>query len=240
MKKKGICLGALLLTAVMGLTACGGGETSVEYNEFDAEAYVDGLIKNNYLGQYDPDYLEAVGLTEEQAQLVYEDSIQAEVHFFLNNLYRIEYPTDKYEEEVGDLYREIYSHTKYDIVSATQQEDGSFSVKVNVEPINIVQLVDGDWDKSMEDFYEKYPSADVNKMNDEQYEKYDNAWARQVMKLYEEKMPEIGNMTERSVVVEVEKNDEGYYGITTESFQALDDLIIDYTNGIGREEGEAS
>lgn len=231
MKKKSK-LTALSLALVLLLTACMG--KSGVMTKQDAEIYVDGLIKENYLGQYEEGYLELVEITEAEAEAVYENGLETEVSFFVY-LYDIQDPSEELQEELKELYREIYSHTRYEVVSAALQDDGSFSVKVNVEPIDIVQLVSADWDKNMKDFYEEYPSDKLNAMNDKEYEKYEQAWARQVVDLYLEKMPEIGNMTVRSLVVQIERDEGGHYSITDESFQQLNDLIIDYTDTAGTE-----
>lgn len=231
MKKKSK-LTALSLALVLLLTACMG--KSGVMTKQDAEIYVDGLIKENYLGQYEEGYLELVEITEAEAEAVYENGLETEVSFFVY-LYDIQDPSEELQEELKELYREIYSHTRYEVVSAALQDDGSFSVKVNVEPIDIVQLVSADWDKNMKDFYEEYPADRINAMNDKEYEKYEDAWARQVVDLYLEKMPEIGNMTVRSVVVQIEPDEGGHYSITDESFQQLNDLIIDYTDTAGTE-----
>ncbi len=235
MEMKMRCI-ALALALALPLSGCGRGSSSdagQAITEFDAEMYVDGFLKENYLGEFDPDYLALVGSTEEDAKLVYEDSIDSEVNFFLYNLYNIEYPTEEYRKELGELYKEIYAHTKYTITSVDELEDGTFAVKVDVEPIDIVQQVDSDWDKSMKEFFEEYPTEVVNAMDDEAYEEFDKAWADQLMKLYKEKLPEIGNLTAKSVVVQIQQSQTGAYSVTAESFRQLDDAIIDYTDNAG-------
>ena len=231
MKQRLMALG-MALTLALGVTGCKGaaGGLAGGVSKFDARVYVDGFIKQNYLGKYDSDYLELVGATAQEAERVYQDSIDNEVNFFLSYLYDIEYPTSEYVERVRELYREIYSHTKYTIVSVDELSDGSFAVKVDVEPIDIVQQVESDWDKNMEEFFEQYSAEVVNAMDDEEYKDFDKAWADKLLELYQNKLPEIGNMTARSVVVQIQQGENGVYEVEAESFQRLDDLIIDYTD----------
>lgn len=232
MKQRWIALGMALVLA-LPLAGCKGGTVGGGVTEFDAEVFVDGFIKQNYLGEYDPDYLELVGVTAEEAQDAYNDGIDNEVNFFLYYLYNIEYPSEEYITQLRQLYKEIYSHTKYTIVSVDALSDGSFAVKVDVEPIDIVQQVDSDWDKNMEEFFEQYPAEVVNAMDDEEYRDYDKAWADKMLELYNNKLPEIGNMTARSVVVQIQRGQNGAYTVEAESFRELDDLIIDYTDSAG-------
>ena len=60
MRRPGKRGGALLLALalLLGLTACGGEASETKgFTAHDAEVYVDGLIKENYLGQADEEYL---------------------------------------------------------------------------------------------------------------------------------------------------------------------------------------
>ena len=69
----------------------------------------------------------------------------------------------------------------------------------------------------------------INAMSDAEYEKMDQEWAQLILELVREKMPEIGNQTSQSIVVQVEKNEDGYYSIVSDDFSKLHDLILDYS-----------
>ncbi len=223
---------ALALAAVLALTvsACGGNGPGV--SKFDAKTYVDGLLRENYLGEFTPEYLELVGIDEETALQTYEMGISNAVIFFIN-LYEIEYPEEELYEELTELYKEIYSHAKFEVADAVEMEDGSFSVQVTVEPIDIVQLADTDWDKTISPFYEDYPMETQYAMTTEEYQAMDREYAQLVLKLYKEKLEETGNMTAKTVLVAVVKGENGAYTISPDDFSKLDELIIDYTDNVG-------
>lgn len=228
MKKLTRRISALALALGLGLTlaACGGSGLS----KFDAVAYVDGLLKETYLGEFDKGFMELVGITEAEAQDTYENCLEVETqHFMSEYMYAIEYPTDELIQEIQDMYAEIYSHAKFEVVSAAEQDDGSFSVKVNVEPIDIYQLAEADWETTMAPFFEKYPPEVQDNMTDAEYEAMDQEWARMIVDLYKEKLPETGNLPVQSIVVQLEKDEDGYYSITDQDFSNLDALIIDYS-----------
>lgn len=229
---KKLALTAMALTLLLSLGSCGGKTGGL--TKFDAKTYVDGLLRENYLGETTKEYMELVGINEEEVQETYEAGIASEVNFFLN-MYNIEYPDDALYEELTELYKKIYSHAKFTVNDAAVMDDGSFVVTVEVEPIDIVQLVDTDWDKEMADFYEKYPMEVQNAMTEAEYQAMDKEYARLVLELYQEKLTVIGNMTSKTLAVEIKKDDEGYYGISDEYFASLDELIIDYTNNVGAE-----
>ncbi|MCI9264669.1 MAG: hypothetical protein HFF06_08860 [Oscillospiraceae bacterium] len=226
---------ALLLTAglCLSLAACGGNKTQDQegrsFTTHDAEVYIDGLLRENFLGEADQEYLELVGIHEDDVEKVYESALEMDVDYFFS-LYDIDHPTDELREEVQELYKEIYTHIKYEIVSAAQQEDGSFSVKVDMYPIDIVQTVSEASDTALADFYEEYPVDKINAMNDREFEAMDREWSRLIVDLYQDTLKEIGNMTVRSLSVLIEENDEGRYVLKTEDFDRLSELVIDYSN----------
>ena len=227
--KRGAILG-LTLCLCLSLAACGGGEGDTKgFTTHDAEVYVDGLIQENYLGQAPEEYLELVDISMEDVETLYENALDMDTEYFFF-MYDIDDHTDELHQEVKDLYREIYKSAKYEIVSAAQQEDGSFSVKVTVYPIDIAQTVSETLNDATKEFYKKYPQNEVNTMGEKEYAEMGEEWARMILDLYQEALKEIGNMTERSVSVQIEQDSEGLYTINSEDFARLDALIIDYTN----------
>lgn len=229
--KRSMKAAALVLALSLGLTACGKSSTG-GITKFDAKAYVDGLLRENYYGELTEEYAEIVGITGEEAQATYEAGIQTEVNYFIE-MYAIEYPEEELYNELTELYKEIYKHAKFEVLDAAEMADGSFSVQVNVEPIDIVQLADTDWDKTITPFYEKYPQDVQNAMTQAEYEDLDREYAKLVLDLYKDKLDEIGNMTVKTTLVQIKQDDDGYYTITDEDFMKLDELIIDYTDNVG-------
>lgn len=224
--RRGIKTGAAALALALSLAAC---STPTEVSDFKAEVYVKGVLNELYLGQFDPEYLELVGIDEEQAQRAYEDGLDQEAAYFIA-IYSIQYPTDELREDLAELYKEIYQHTKFEVVSAAEQEDGSYSVKVNIQPIDIVQQVENDraTEKAYKAFGEKYPVEELNAMDKEEYERVDREYAEMILELYQDKLPEIGNQAETAVTIQLEKNKDGFYAIPAEDFTRLNDVIIDY------------
>jgi len=218
---------AAALVLALSLSACG--SKGAEPTAFDAKLYMDGLFKKLYLGQFEQDYLDLFGIDQQQAEADYESSLQQEANYFIQR-YGVEYPDDEYFDAVTELYRQVYQHTSYEIVSAAQQEDGSWSVKLTVEPIDIVHLVceDEDTADAIKAFAEKYPTDVLNGLDDEEYEEVDGEYADLILKLFQDQLPETGNLAPVSLTVQLEKNADGLYAITSKDFTALNEAVLDY------------
>ncbi len=221
---KRVCALALALGLSVCLASCG--EKSGLSKE-DAAVYVQGVIEENYLGTCSKEYMDLVGIGYGDVDAAYEASIQAEVSYFIYN-YSIEHPTDELREELTELYEDIYKQIKFEVVSAAEQDDGSFSVKVSVDPLNIAHLAEEKLDEALEPFYEKYTAADVENMSDEEYEAVDQEWAGIILDAFQTSLPEMGYLETQSVSVQLEKDEDGYYAITDDDFRRLDALVIDY------------
>lgn len=213
---------ALALGLTLALSACNQGIST-----FDAKVYMEGMLKQTYLGEFDEGYLTLVDSNEDEAQGIYENTLDVESQFFCY-FYDIYYPSDTQMEQIKDLYGRIYAHTKFEVVSAAKQDDGSFSVKLSIEPINIVKLAEAKLEEALEPFYTKYENADIDNMTDEEYEAYDQEFAQIIIDTYESVMPEIGNEEAKSLSVQIEEDEEGYYSLIDDDFDRIDAMIINY------------
>lgn len=216
------------LALMVSLAACGGGSG---VSSFDASKYIQGLLDKTYLGKYE-DYMKVVDVTENECEEDYISGLESEAEYFAG-VFQIDYLTDDLKAEIVDLYRDIYAQSKYTVSPATKQDDTTYSVKVTVEPIDIFHLVSDALDAgAVDDFNALYDDADIDSMTDEEfdafYAEYDEAWARMIIDLTREKLPELGYLDAQSILVQVTEDDDGLWGIPQADFDNLDWLIIDY------------
>lgn len=221
--KKKLTALALSAALALGLCACSGGEKET-LSPFDAKVYVDGLLRETYLGEYLPEYLELVGITESEAEYTYQTSLNTEVSNCLH-YYDIGYPTDELREALGELYREIYSHAKFEVTSAVKQEDGSYAVKVSVEPVDTIRLAGDKREKALAEFYEKYPADVRETMTDEELDK---KYAAIILEAFRNVVSDTGNLPAEEILVQITRDGGGVYSLPAAEFQKIDDRIIDY------------
>lgn len=194
---------------------------------FDPAAYVDGFMKQNYLGEFDPGYLTTVGLSEAGAEAAYENGIHMEIDRFLY-VYGVEYPTDELEEELEGLFKDFFSRTRYRVLSTQEGEDGGYTVEMEVEPLDLVLQAETAREEASKAFYEKYPADLLNAMSDEKYRRADEEWARLIVDLYQNALEKAQYQDPVPITLRLEVDEGGYYSVNSEDFDALDQAVLTY------------
>lgn len=221
---------AVLLAALLalGLIACGATESQEEPSMEDlAILLVQGNLDEIYLGTVSQEYLDLIGSTKEEARETYEDGLSVEAEFFAD-YFDINFLPDPLKAQIIDLYREIYSHIRYTVVEAGKVDDNIYAVKIDVEPINIMELAKAAEDEAMSSFSAKYADADVDSMTDEEYAAYDADWAQAVIAMVKEQIPQLGYKPAVHLTVQVVRDDDGIWQISDDDIVNLDAQMIYY------------
>lgn len=188
------------------------------------------LVKSNldliYLDQYSDDYLKKVGLDKEQAEQQYEGGLEMEAEYFAD-LFSIELDTcgDEVRQQIIDLYRQIYTHSKYEVGTESRSGD-TYLVQLTVYPIDIFQKVaDEDTDSFWENMQTRADAGEFADMTDEEYEV---AWAQAVIDMVAARIDSIDYLDPQTISVQVVKDDDGVYSIDASDFNRIDSLMIAY------------
>lgn len=242
-KKFGKRVLTLTLAALMvlGLSACR--DTSGGISTDDAKQCVQVEMDTTYKGKFDGFVDFYNNVTTSDARDQYNANVEGEAGYFLYAL-----GVDSLENEnesveaselqihrANELYKEIYAKSDYTVVSASKQDDGTYAVKVTVRPLDIMHLVLDNMDDYFTDFIAKFDAItdELEEMSDEEFVNwYNNTYAREyydtLLNLLEEQIPNIGTLEEKSIVIQVVQDEDGFLSISTEDLQNLDRLIIDY------------
>ena len=214
----------LLPALLLPLSACGG------MSDDTAMAYIQGILDQNYLGKADDQFLSIVDTDEAEVAEIYEGSLETEAEFFLDSF--VESPLDQetldaLTAELVEMYRQIYTHSKYTVDSASQMDEHTYSVKVTVEPIDIFhQVADAMASGAVDELNASYPDTFES---EEQYAQYEVEWVELFMDLTYEKLPGLGYLEPTSTLVQVTWNEETeLWELPDDDIWSLDALIIDY------------
>jgi len=235
MSKK-ILSALLALVMVLALTACGsidvGGGTD------DITLLVRGNLDAVYPGTFDPDYLELVGTDEATAESDYVSGLESEAEYFcyyfgiIDSTFGEDFsdiPEDL-QDELVDMYRNIYSKSSYECKEAVEQSDGSYTVQVLINPIDIIQtaynMIVNDEYPEWIDFNKKYESADLN--DPAVNEAYIKDKTRIAIDLINSLLPNLGYLDQKSISVQIQQDSEGYYSINNDDWSTIDLYMITY------------
>ena len=222
---------AVILAAVLalGLIACG--STAEPQDKPSMEELTILLVQGNldeiYLGKVSQAYLDLIGSTEAEAKETYEEGLAYEAEYFAD-YFDIDILSDSLKAQIMDLYREIYSHVRYTVGNASKLDENTYVVKVDVEPINVMELATDSEAAATAEFFEKYAGVDIESMTDEEYEAYDADWAQAVIAMVKEQLPLLGYKPNASLAVQIVRSDNGAWQISDDDMNALDEQMIYY------------
>ena len=212
MRMKKMAAAVVAMVTALALTACAGG--------FDASKYGNGVLNNIYLGD-STGYMELVEITAEEAKEEYEQGISVEADFFLQ-YYGLDSVSDDVYQQIVDMYKQIYSKSKFEVKEAVKNGD-DYNVEVVVSPIDVIVNSEEAISTAVDDFV---ANANPDDYTDDQV--LNDDLAKLVIKVINDNMSNLGYQAEKSIIVKVEKDAQGYYGISDDAIGLLDQDMIAY------------
>lgn len=216
---------AVATMALVGLTSC-------QDLAKDATVYVQGELDAVYLGKVNQEYLDVVeGMTEEDAKEKYEHNLEAEAQILLQYL-GVEMPTDEVNQRAQNVVAEIYSHAKYTVADAEKLKSGDIASEVTVSPIEILHLITQDTaDEVLTNVVEQagLSNEQLANLSDADYQKLDEMYAMGLLDKLESLMPQLSYGTDQVVMLQMKKDDNGYYSLMESGIQKVDEVMIDYS-----------
>lgn len=180
----------------------------------DASAFVKSALEMQYLGRYDA-YIKCMDITEDEAQELYQEGMEAEVSYFAAIL-GIEELSDSSEEQLVELYKQICLHSSFEVGEAvlTDEEAKTYSVEVTIKPINLLTLAADDLIANFSN------TTDTN----------DPAYTEAVVEILSRHLPDIDNEDAKTVTVQVLTSDEGVFYLEEEDANEIVETMIDYSS----------
>lgn len=217
-------LAATLSLCMLGaLVSCGGGGLT----EKDAETYVKGHLDAAYLGVYSKDYIDLVeDMTEAEAKEMHEQNVSDEMEYYLLDFLEIEYPTDELTERAKEVMEKIYAKSKYTVGTGSKTKDGDFVVEVTVSPLALYDLL------ADEDYANAWDSVagdmDYETVTEEEYAEVDAAYGMLMLDLLEDQLGNVTYGKDQIVMLQLKKDDDGYYSLVDTGMQKVDEVMLDY------------
>ncbi|MBQ8403454.1 MAG: hypothetical protein IJX55_03390 [Clostridia bacterium] len=225
---------ALVLCTAMLFSSCG---LSKLMGERNITILVRGNLDENYLGEFDEDYLELIDSTKEDAEATYLESMATSADYFayywgiIGQYESIEDLEPELQTALIELMKEIYSHAKYEVKTADLQSDGVYNVKIVIDPIDINARADELYESGtyepLETFFEKTENLDFDNMSDDEYWKFSNEYGWIIVEMFESLIPNLGYGEQKSMIMQVGEID-GYFQISDDDFSLFDSYVLTY------------
>ncbi len=206
----------LPLLAVMALIPAGCGKS------FDASGYVKALLDNSYKNDSAEFVAQGIG-TKEEAEQVYNDGIQKEIDSLLLQADI----SDELAEEFSSVIKDAYKNVKYTVGEAAKQDDGSFTVEVKYQKMNIfapaMEIFTTKTTEYMDEMTEKTANGEAAPSEAEIMEQ-----SFTIMKdAIKDSMADVTYGDEETITVHVELNDNTY-SVNEDDVVSLEQALFDY------------
>lgn len=202
------------LAVVLALLLCG-------CTPFDACAYTQAVLDVSYKNQTES-YIEITGASPEEADAVFQKNLDATMQEFQNMEL-----TGELEEQYRTLFEEVVKQVKYTVGEAVKEEDGNFTVDVEIRPILL-------FDDTYEEFQTKaedYAAGLTNEVMNGAEMPSDEEIQAKVYQIYYEVLKAgmdagVNYGAPENITVHIHKTEDGVYEIPDEDLRALDNAMI--------------
>lgn len=224
MRGKSVLLTILLVMAAV-LAGCSSKEAatvgSTRYQE-----YINNIMECSYYGET-AKYVEVCDATEQEAKEVHDSTVEYYALELMDfNSVDPSYISDELYDEYVELAREIMSKVKFTVNKANKVND-EWQVKIEIQPIDFNDITYDPIEELIEKFNANIEGVDTTQISDEQWAEIEESYAQEVYDVLKEYVSQIGYKDTVSKIVIISVDEEGYYGITDDEWNDIDDLVVD-------------
>ena len=220
--KKTITLLTIILLLVSTLFSGCGNNAETDF----ANIYVQGILDTIYLGQQSENFLDITKIDMlSQLSDEYENGMKAEANYF-SYYFNLDSASTAFENELIDMYKDIYQYAKYQVQASSQIED-TYYVDVVVSPIDVVyKVVEEDLAGYMESFQSSAENGNFDELTEEEY---NNLYVSGIIELVQGHMQNLGYYEDQTITVEVITDiEDGLYYIRGNGLAEIDEVMIKY------------
>ena len=228
----------LVLSVLMCVTSCG--LLPISTGETTVTLLVRGNLDALYLGEFDDDYLKLIDSDEETELQTYMEGIMMTAEYFAWYWGIIDTDADesladldeKLQQDIIDLCVAISDQVKYEVQPAAKQKDGSYTVKVLITPVTIMEEACEVYDKGsyrpLEDYLKKSQNADWDNMSSKEYWAMTNEYGQIIVDMVSGLLPELSYGEQKSMVIQVNEDEDGYLQMNGDDLAVFDSYVIPY------------
>lgn len=211
---KRVIIVGLVVAVMMTFAGC-------KKKEFDAAGYVKATLDMTMKGETE-DYIKFVGCSKEEALKDYEDTLDEAVEQF-GEFGVNEEALEEFRQFSIDLYKAV----KYEVKEAQKEKDGSYTVKVETEKMNVFAGAMEKFEEAAESYVEEAVAAALEGGEQLTDEKMAQDLYGKVIELFKESLANATYQEPTTVEVKVSQDDDGVWEIPEKDFEVLELSLID-------------
>ena len=205
------------------------GETTMTLIQGNMDAVYKGVVSEEYAE------LLTDASTAEQAYL---ETMESEADFFAYywGIYDSE-SGESFEDlsedvraDIVELCKEIYAQTKYEVVESSALSEGSYSVKVSIEPSYIMKQAEEMYDRydALEAFFEEYRYANFDTMSEEEYRQFTDEYAEIIIQMVRELIPDMKYQDAKTQLIQLDEDEDGLLVINDDDWTRVNETLVYY------------
>lgn len=194
-------------------------------------------LDSAFLNKHNDTYLTLTDITKEEAEEGYWAIIDLDVENFCyywgiidGEYVTVEDLDPKLQDRLVTLMDTISQKVKFEVQSASAMDDSSYSVKVVLSPIDIMEQASNQYDEEtyepLNKFWTESESLDFEAMSDEEYIDYCNQYGTIITQMVEELLPNLGYLEEESMLIQVESVDDVWETNESDIMNFYDKIIF--------------
>ncbi len=211
---KRVLIVGLVVAVMMTFAGC-------KKKEFDAAGYVKATLDMTMKGETE-DYIKFVGCSKEEALKDYEDTLDEAVEQF-GEFGVNEEALEEFRQFSIDLYKAV----KYEVKEAQKEKDGSYTVKVETEKMNVFAGAMEKFEEAAESYVEEAVAAALEGGEQLTDEKMAQDLYGKVIELFKESLANATYQEPTTVEVKVSQDDDGIWEIPDKDLEVLELSLID-------------
>ena len=223
MTKRRIILIAAVIAVLVAAAAAG---AYLYMNRFDAGEYVQAVLDVSYKNKTDK-YVEITGISEEEAEKIFEDNLDATMKGF---------ETSDMPDELLPKYRELFSelakNVSYTVGKPVRGENSVYSVTVKVKPVTLFPDTYGTFQEKAQEYADQVTDSVMNGAE----MPTDEEMQREIYQIYYDVLKsqmDAGMLygEVQDAVLHVRKEGGTEFEIVQEDMDKLDSLLIEDVGG---------
>lgn len=185
--------------------------------------YFDAAMKASFYGEFDK-YIDG-GFDDSEGT---EELYNSEMEYYAEALmYYVDVDSSVVDEDIYnqfvDIAKNVLSKTKWSIDELEVDNTYKGKITVTLYPTNYLELINSHVETAIEEFTEKNGEIDYEDISLEEYTKYENEYAENILSKIEDLVDDISLSTSVTVSYDM----DGQYILTDDNWNEIDDIIMD-------------